>query len=40
MNFKDIYENINEYVEQELDNISTNIVPLIVELNHLLIMKH
>lgn len=36
MNFKDIYENINEYVEQELDNISTNIVPLIVELNHLL----
>ena len=36
MNFKDIYENINEYVEQELDNISTNIVPLIVELNPLL----
>lgn len=36
MNFKDIYENINEYVEHELDNISTNIVPLIVELNHLL----
>lgn len=36
MNFKDIYENINEYVEKELYNINTNILPLIVELNHLL----
>ena len=36
MNFRDIYDNINEYVEEELNNISNNIVPLIVELNHLL----
>lgn len=36
LNFRDIYENINEYVERELLNINTNIVPLIVELNNLL----
>lgn len=36
MNFKDIYENINEYVEKELYNINTNILPLMLELNHLL----
>lgn len=36
MNFNDIYENINEYVENELHNISNNIVPLVVELNNLL----
>ncbi len=37
MNFNDIYDNINEYVESELYNISTNIVPLVVELNNLLV---
>lgn len=37
MNFNDIYENINEYVENELHNISNNIVPLVVELNNLLV---
>ena len=37
MNFNDIYDNINEYVEGELYNISTNIVPLVVELNNLLV---
>lgn len=36
-NFKEIYENINEYVEEELYNISNNIVPLVVELNNLLL---
>ena len=37
MNFNDIYENINEYEENELHNISNNIVPLVVELNNLLV---
>ena len=40
MNFNQIYENINSYVESELYNISTNIVPLVVELNNLLIDKN
>lgn len=36
MNFRDIYENINPYIEKELNHIQDNVVPLIVELNHLL----
>ncbi|MBQ9280368.1 MAG: heat-inducible transcription repressor HrcA [Clostridia bacterium] len=40
MNFNQIYENINSYVEDELYNISTNIIPLVVELNNLLIDKN
>lgn len=36
-NFKEIYENINSYIEEELYNISNNIVPLVVELNNLLL---
>ncbi len=36
MNFREIYENINEYIEKELYQINTNIVPLMMELNHLL----
>ena len=39
MNFNDIYENINTYVENELYNISNNIIPLVLELNHLLTDK-
>lgn len=37
MNFKQIYENINEYIESEFSNISNNIIPLAVELNNLLL---
>ena len=37
MNFRDIYENINPYIEEELNNINDNIIPLIVELNNLLV---
>ena len=37
MNFRDVYENINPYIEEELNNINDNIVPLIVELNNLLV---
>lgn len=37
MNFRDIYENINPYIQEELNNINDNIVPLMVELNNLLI---
>lgn len=40
MNFNQIYENINSYVEGELYNISTNIVPLVMELNNLLVDKN
>lgn len=40
MNFNDIYQNINAYVEGELYNISNNIVPLVVELNNLLTDKN
>ena len=40
MNFNQIYENINTYVEGELYNISNNIVPLVVELNNLLVDKN
>ena len=36
MNFRDIYDNITPYIENELNNINDNIVPLIVELNGLL----
>lgn len=36
-NFREIYENINSYVENELYNISNNIVPLMMEINNLLI---
>ncbi len=36
MNFRDIYNNIAPYIEQELVNINDNIVPLLVELNKLL----
>ena len=36
MNFRDIYDNITPYIENELNNINDNIVPLIVELNSLL----
>lgn len=39
MNFNEIYENINSYVEGELYHISNNIVPLVMELNHLLVDK-
>lgn len=37
MNFKEICENINEYIEKELLNINDNVVPLAVELNNLLL---
>lgn len=40
MNFLEIYENINAYVESELYNISNNIIPLVMELNNLLIDKN
>lgn len=36
-NFKEIYENIDSYVEQELYNINNSIMPLVVEINNLLI---
>ena len=36
MNFRDIYDNITPYIENELNNINDNIVPLIIELNNLL----
>ena len=36
MNFRDIYDNIAPYIENELNNINDNIVPLLVELNGLL----
>lgn len=36
-NFREIYENINSYVENELYNISNNIVPLMMEINNLLL---
>ena len=39
MNFRDIYDNITPYIENELNNINDNIVPLIVELNNLLTNK-
>lgn len=39
-NFKEIYENIGEYVGQELENINDKIVPLFAELNNLLINKN
>ena len=39
MNFRDIYDNIAPYIENELNNINDNIVPLIVELNNLLTNK-
>ena len=37
MNFRDIYDNITPYIEVELNNLNDNIVPLVVELNHLLV---
>ena len=39
-NFREIYENIGKYVGQELDNINDKIVPLVAELNNLLINKN
>ncbi len=36
MNFRDIYDNITPYIENELNNINDNIVPLLIELNGLL----
>ena len=36
MNFRDIYDNITPFIENELNNINDNIVPLILELNNLL----
>ena len=40
MNFEQIYQNINAYVENELYNISTNVIPLVNELNNLLVDKN
>lgn len=40
MNFREIYENVGEYVGQELDNINDKIIPLFAELNNLLINKN
>lgn len=37
MNFEEIYQNINSYIEGELYNISTNVIPLVNELNNLLV---
>ncbi len=39
MNFNKIYENINEYIENELYKINNNIIPVVIELNNLLIDK-
>ena len=39
-NFREIYDNIDKYVGQELDNINDKIVPLFAELNNLLINKN
>lgn len=39
-NFREIYDNVNEYVGQELENINDKIVPLFAELNNLLINKN
>ena len=39
MNFKDVYENINTHIENELYNISNTVVPLVMELNNLLTEK-
>lgn len=36
MNFREIYENINDYIEKELYQIHNDIIPLVMELNHLL----
>lgn len=40
MNFREIYENVGEYVGQELENINDKIIPLFAELNNLLINKN
>lgn len=39
MNFKDVYENINTHIENELYNISNTVIPLVMELNNLLTEK-
>ena len=39
-NFREIEESIGKYVGQELDNINDKIVPLVAELNNLLINKN
>lgn len=39
-NFKEIYDNVDEYVGHELENINEKIVPLFAELNNLLINKN
>ena len=40
MNFKDVYENINTHIENELYNISNTVIPLVMELNNLLAEKN
>ena len=40
MNFKEVYENINTHVENELYNINNVVVPLVMELNNLLVEKN
>ena len=37
--FKDVYENINTHIENELYNISNTVIPLVMELNNLLTEK-
>lgn len=39
-NFREIYENVDKYVGQELENINEEIIPLFAELNNLLINKN
>lgn len=36
MNFKEVYDNINTHIENELYNISNTVIPLVMELNNLL----
>ncbi len=36
MNFKEVYDNINANIEDELYNINNTVVPLVMELNHML----
>ena len=36
MNFKEVYENINHNIENELYNINNTVVPLVMELNNML----
>ena len=36
MNFKEVYENINNHIEDELDSINNTVEPLVMELNNML----